>query len=202
MNHLVKKDYKDFFAEWISLVANAPLVAIPIFVLINYVLLDGSDFIFFSIVSVFFAAILPSIISIIWIYHKKVEMDMPNKSDRIYPLLTVILSYIIGTIVLYVLKAPAIVTVLMFCYLFNTVIVLLINFFWKISIHVMGVSGPAPALIYVFGFWGIIFVLVIPMVMWSRFYLKRHTFNQVLVGALLGFSLTTIQIYLILFNHI
>ncbi|AXV37787.1 MAG: phosphoesterase PA-phosphatase [Methanobacterium sp. BRmetb2] len=200
MEYLIRKEYKDYFAELVSLVASAPLVAIPIFILINYVLLDWNDFIFYSILSVFFAAILPSIISIIWIYHKKVEMDMPNKSDRIYPLLMVILSYMVGTVVLYAFKAPSIITVLMFCYLFNTVVVLLINFYWKISIHVMGISGPAPALIYVFGYWGIIFSLIIPLIMWSRYHLKRHTFYQVLAGAGLGFSLTTLQIYLLLFN--
>ncbi|MGC9517326.1 MAG: hypothetical protein ACP5C3_06490 [Methanomicrobiales archaeon] len=200
MEYLINKNYKEEFAQLVSLVFNAPLVAIPIFVLINYTLVSGNNFIFYSIVSVIFAAILPMAISGFWIFRKKIEMDMPNKSDRIYPLIMVIISYIIGTLILYVIKAPPVTTVLMFCYLFNTIVVLFISLFWKISIHVMGISGPTPILIYVFGYWGVLFGLIIPVVMWSRLYLKRHTLYQVIAGAVLGFVLTTLQIYLLLYN--
>ncbi len=59
----------------------------------------------------------------------------------------------------------------------------------------MGVAGPTTALIYTFGYIGSILGLILPIVMWSRVYLKRHTISQVIVGALLGFIMTAIQIY-------
>ncbi|MGZ7069253.1 MAG: PAP2 family protein, partial [Methanobacterium sp.] len=126
----------------------------------------------------------------------EIDMDIPKRTDRNYPLLLVILSYAIGVIVLYLLNAPSITTILMFCYFSNTLIVFFINLYWKISIHSLGVAGPAAALIYVFGVSGILYMLIIPLVMWSRVYLKEHTISQVVMGALLGFLATSFQINL------
>jgi membrane-associated phospholipid phosphatase len=173
-------------------------VAIPAFFLINYSLLSGIEFMVITVISIFFASILPIIISLIWIKNKKIEIDMPQREDRFYPLLLVILSYLMGVVVLYLFTAPPIITVLMFCYFSNTVMVLLISLFWKISIHSMGVAGPSAALIYFFGYAGLIFALLVPVVMWSRVFLKRHTPSQVIMGALLGFLFTTAQINLLI----
>lgn len=190
--------FKENLAQFISTTTNAPLVAIPVFFLINYFLLEGPDFIMVTGISIFFAGIMPIIISLLWIKNRKIEIDMPHREDRSYPLLMVILSYLVGAALLYAFQAPPITTVLMFCYFSNTVMVLFINLFWKISIHSMGVAGPATAMIYVFGYPGLIFAFIVPLVMWSRTYLKRHTLSQVMVGALLGFLFTAAQIYIFL----
>lgn len=198
MTFLSSKQFNENMAQFISTITNAPLVAIPVFFLINYFLLSGPDFIIVTTITILFAGIMPIIISLVWIKNRKIEMDMPRREDRFYPLLMVILFYLVGAVLLYILQAPPITTVLMFCYFSNTVIVLLISLFWKISIHSMGVAGPATALIYVFGYAGLIFALIVPLVMWSRTYLKRHTLSQVMAGALLGFLFTAAQIYIFL----
>ncbi|HML05755.1 MAG TPA: phosphatase PAP2 family protein, partial [Methanobacterium sp.] len=59
----------------------------------------------------------------------------------------------------------------------------------------LGVAGPSIALIYVFGPLGLVFSLIIPLVMWSRLYLKKHTVSQVIMGAVLGLVFTSLQIY-------
>ncbi len=189
---------KKSLANIISTFTNAPLVSILVFILINYYLLRGYEFVIVTFISIIFAALIPSIMAFLWIKNQKIEIDMPRKEDRFYPLLWIILSYLIGVVFLYIISAPPITTVLMFCYFSNTIIVLFISLFWKISIHSIGVAGPAAALIYVFGYVGLIFILLIPLVIWSRLYLKRHTLYQVIAGALLGFSLTTLQIYLLI----
>jgi membrane-associated phospholipid phosphatase len=145
-----------------------------------------------------FAVVIPSIIAYAWIKNKNLEIDMPHKEDRLYPLLWILLSYLLGVIILFIISAPPVITVLMFCYFSNTLVVLLISMFWKISIHAVGVAGPVAFLIYVFGYPGLIFLLLIPLIMWSRLYLKRHTLSQVTAGSVLGFLLTTVQIYLFL----
>lgn len=189
---------KERLARVISTFGNAPLIAILVFLLINNFLLKGHQFVTVTFISIVFAALIPSIIAFIWIKHRKIEFDMPRKEDRLYPLLWIILSYLIGVIVLYTFSAPPITTVLMFCYFSNTLIVFAISLFWKISIHAMGVAGPAAAIIYVFGYPGLIFLILIPLVIWSRLYLKRHTFLQAVTGATLGFALTAVQIYLLI----
>lgn len=199
----ITENSKKQFAEFISNAAYAPLISIPVFALINYFLLDLADFIIITSACVIFTGLMPTLLVLWWLKGKngnnnKIDMDIPERTDRNYPLLLVLLSYSIGVIVLYLLNAPLITTVLMFCYFSNTLIVFFINLYWKISIHSMGVAGPAAALIYVFGPAGILFTLIIPVVMWSRVYLKEHTLSQVIMGALLGFFSTAGQIYLIL----
>lgn len=199
INNLISDNFKRSFAEFISIIAYAPIISIPAFAVINYFLLNLYDFLIINTVCAIFAGILPSLLVLSLLKKrssgKKIDMDIPERTDRHYPLILVIITYIIGTIVLYALNAPAITTVLMFCYFSNTLILFLINLYWKISIHAMGVAGPSVALIYVFGPLGLVFSPIIPLVMWSRLYLKKHTFFQVIIGALLGLSLTALQIY-------
>jgi membrane-associated phospholipid phosphatase len=189
---------KEALAEFISTISNAPIVAILVFVTINYYLVPDGSWTIYALTSAFFAGIMPIIIGSIWTKHENIEKDMPVKEDRFYPLLLVILSYIIGVAVLYLIAAPALTTVLMVCYLVNTSVLFLINLHWKISIHAMGIAGPLTALIYLFGWPGLILTLSVPVVGWSRVYLKRHTHWQVVIGTILGFSLTAVQIYLLM----
>ena len=198
-NSLISDDYKKQIAVLISAIAYAPIISVPVFALINYFYLNSYDFLVITTICAIFAGILPILLVLFFLKTKsngkKVDMDIPERTDRNYPLILVILSYIIGTIVLYLLNAPLITTVLMFCYFSNTLILFFINLYWKISIHALGVAGPSIALIYVFGPFGVIFSLMIPLVMWSRIYLKKHTVSQVIMGAMLGLVFTTLQIY-------
>ncbi len=188
----------NIIANWISTVTLTPLVAIPIFLIISYYLLPVNDFLIIGSVSVFFGGLLPFILCYLYAKKKNLEIDIPSRKDRIYPLLMVIPSYLIGLILLYILGTSPVITVLMFCYFSITIVVLLISIYWKISLHSMGVAGPAVFLIHIFGIPGFVFSLIIPLVMWSRVYLKKHTVSQVIVGALLGFLLTAMQIYILL----
>ncbi len=200
MNHLViNGDFKKEFARFISSITHAPILSIPAFVFINYFFLNFYDFMIITSISIFFSALLPISVVLLWSKKKKnIAADLPKKKDRNIPLILVIISYLIGTFVLCMFNAPPISTILMFCYFSNTLIVFFINLFWKISIHSMGVAGPTTALIYAFGYIGSVLGLILPIVMWSRVYLKKHSMSQVIMGALLGFVLTAIQMYVIL----
>jgi membrane-associated phospholipid phosphatase len=189
---------KEALAEFISTISNAPIVAIVVFITINHSLIPDGSWVIYALTSAFFAGIMPIIIGSIWTKNKNIERDMPVKEDRFYPLILVILSYILGVGVLYLMDAPALTTVLMVCYLTNTCVVFLINLHWKISIHAMGMAGPLTALIYLFGWTGLILTLLLPVVGWSRVYLKRHTPGQVIIGSILGFVLTAAQISLLM----
>ena len=197
-NQQQQSQFKFTLANFTSTITNPPLIAIPVFLVINYVMLSGGNWLLFSAVSIFFVSILPIITSFLWIKRKNLEADMPRRQDRIYPLLLVILSYVVGVVVLYTMGAPQLTTVLMICYLFNTIVVLVFSLYWKISIHAMGIAGPATAIIYLFGWPGLIFSLLVPIVLWSRLYLKRHTPAQLISGTFLGYFLTATQIYLLI----
>lgn len=198
-NLIISDSFKKSLAEFVSAAAYAPVISIPAFAVINYYLLSFNDFILVTLLCTIFAGILPILLVLYWIESKKsngkkIAIDIPVREERNFPLAMVIFSYLVGVIALYLINAPLITTVLMFCYFSNTLLVFFINLHWKISIHAMGVAGPVAALIYVFGPIGSVFGLIIPLVMWSRVYLGRHTYFQVISGVLLGIVSTAIQI--------
>jgi hypothetical protein len=90
--------------------------------------------------------------------------------------------------------APLLTTVVMFGYFVGTLFLFFINLYWKISIHTMGIAGPTTVLVFVFGYWGALLGLLLPPVIWSRVYLKKHTVAQAITGAILGFVLTAIAL--------
>lgn len=182
------------FATFISSIGQPALVSIPTFFIINFFLMQN-NYLFITTICIMFGALIPIITTIFFIKTMKTDLDITDRTKRTIPLLFAVLSYLTGFFVLWILNAPAITTVLMFVYATNTFIVIIINLSWKISIHAMGIAGPTAALMYTFGLPGALFGAIIPMVMWSRVRLNKHTIAQVIAGALLGLFITTLQMY-------
>ncbi len=61
-----------------------------------------------------------------------------------------------------------------------------ITLFWKASAHTAVAGHAAIAGPLVIGFWGILFVLILPLVLWARIVAGAHTPLQTLVGAAVG----------------
>jgi membrane-associated phospholipid phosphatase len=85
-----------------------------------------------------------------------------------------------------------------FCYISNTIITIIINKFWKISAHSMGVAGPFAAVTFILGWIGLIMLPVVILIGWSRIKLKCHNFSQVITGILLAFFSVYVQMSLII----
>lgn len=126
--------------------------------------------------------------------HEIDSLEVNTRTRRKRPLIVTLISHLIGFIILRMMKAPNIVSALMFCYMLNTLIVLLITFYWKISVHAAGLAGPLAGLTFYFG--PSIFILypLIIIVGIARVILKRHTPMQVLAGSLLGLGCTYLQL--------
>jgi len=122
------------------------------------------------------------------------DFYVSEREERAKPFAGAISSYIIGSLVLSLMKAPTMVTALMLCYAGNTLVMMLITRRWKISIHASGVAGPTTALIVSLGMWASIFFALLVPVGWARIKLKAHTPTQLLAGALVTVVLTWIQL--------
>ena len=189
-------------AKFISMVAHPPVISIPTFIILNYFLAGPDQFIVPTIISIIFGALIPISTSLILIKKMHTDLDITDRTKRTVPLIFAICSYLLGFLMLLWYGAPDIVSVLMLIYGTNTLLILIINFYWKISIHAMGIAGPTAAFIFTFGPLGIIVGLIIPLVMWSRLKLKKHTPSQVIAGSLLGLLSTWIQLsYLVPLIH-
>ena len=78
----------------------------------------------------------------------------------------------------------------MLCYATDTLIVAIISYWWKISIHTASMACSLVALRYQFGVSIFPFYLLLLLVGQARIVLMRHTITQAIAGALLGIVLT------------
>ena len=149
------------------------------------------------IICLMFSNIIP-IITVLLLKYKNIitDFDASIKEQRILPLFLGVFYSSLGFITLKYFNANHIVQGLMFCYITNTMITIIITKYWKISIHALGVTAPISAL-YIFGYNNIILMLIIIFLVGiSRIILKAHSIKQVIAGSFLGFILTYIQISL------
>jgi hypothetical protein len=184
---------KEKLASSISIVMNAPLITLATFIPLILKFGNGQSWSLFFITS-FFGCILP-LIAVVVLLKKQVISDFfaTERDERYIPFLTTIFSYLLGTISLILVEAPAPITALMACYIINGIVLAMITMKWKISIHSSGVTSPITALVYLLGTRLLpLFLLVLPVI-WARLELKAHSKMQLTMGALISTVLTWIQ---------
>jgi membrane-associated phospholipid phosphatase len=74
----------------------------------------------------------------------------------------------------------------------SALIVQWITRYWKISTHALGITAPLVALTVLYGERPLPFYALIPIVGWSRIYLRAHTTLQVIAGTALAIVNTLI----------
>jgi len=184
---------KEKLASSISIVMNAPLITLAKFIPLILKFGNGQSWDLFYITS-FFGCVLP-LISVVILLKKRIISDFyaTERNERFIPFLTTIFSYLLGTIALILVQAPAPITALMACYIVNGVVLATITIKWKISIHSSGVTSPVTALVYLLGTRLLpLFLLVLPVI-WARLELKAHNKMQLTMGALISTVLTWVQ---------
>jgi membrane-associated phospholipid phosphatase len=189
-------------ASVISLVFNPAVVAAFAFLILLYPVQPNQTSLMLLGICVTFGTVVPLVM--IYQFSKRgliSDFYISEKDERAKPFAGAAASYIVGSAALLLLRAPSMVTALMFCYAGNTAMMMLITLRWKISVHASGIAGPATALVYGIGTWaGVFFVLLIP-VGWARLRLKAHTPWQILTGALVTIAATWIQLTIFFSIH-
>jgi membrane-associated phospholipid phosphatase len=159
---------------------------------------DLSDSFTLLIITTLFGFILP--ITMFLILRKKnlvSDQDALIKEQRNVPFIVATLIYMCGLFFLIYFKVSLISIAFWFCFISNTIITILINKYWKISVHSMGASGAFAALTFAFGYTILPFIVILILVGWSRIKLKCHTLSQVIAGIILAFLSVYFQMYLI-----
>lgn len=186
-------------ANIFSIVGQPIFIPIPVFILLATEIQDPGKCALAIIVSLLFVTVIPTAVT----YYFSIKLgrkdgDIPDRTLRYKPMLMGTASYLIGTGALYLMEAPRLMTVLMLCYAIVTFVMTIITVYWKISIHSVGVVGPSMALAVAFWPWGLLYLLLLPPIAWSRYVLKRHTPAQLVAGALCGFIITGTMFLLLL----
>ena len=142
-------------------------------------------------------------------YGQGVDFAMVNRKVRTLPYLLYISSIIVCSFFLLRMMLPFWLVVVFFAAAALMVITMCINFFWKISAHMIGIGGLMGAIMGYFKMYQlnpwilfIILFLLAGILGTSRLILERHTPAQVYTGFVLGFTgiyLSTILSYFFLF---
>ncbi len=183
-------------ARVISLFTFPPVVALSAFLILDASLDDGSGpGLLVGLLAVTFGVAWPIAVSVVLIRGRRTSsVEAPR--ERLLLLGLGAVGYSLGVAALIAVGSPILITLLMSCYATNTLVLLIVNLYWKASAHAMGVAGPTVALVFALGVPGVLLSLLLPFAGWARVRLRAHTLSQVVVGAALGYVLTGAQIAL------
>lgn len=186
-------------ARAVSVITHAPFLSAMMFVLLGLTADDAAV----VAVSIAIALVTATVVPVVAVQHYSVKYgnkdgDVARREDRARPLLFGVASYIVGSLLLGSVDAPRIMTVMMVSYAISTAAVAIISTRWKISIHVMGVIGPAMALSLAYWPWGLVMFLLLPPVAWSRYIRGKHTPAQLVGGAVFGLLSTGAVLWLLM----
>jgi membrane-associated phospholipid phosphatase len=141
--------------------------------------------------------ILAPLVSILMLRYRNLisSFHLRKREERLLPFI-IVLAYYILTYFLLRLKGvpiPEVIYSMLLCLIAVLVAVLIVNFWWKISVHLTAVGGALGTLIglsviHQFDVSGWLYALLSlsGIIAFSRLYLKEHTSSQVYIGFLLG----------------
>ncbi len=122
------------------------------------------------------------------------DMDVSRREQR--PLFFAFLMFVslLYLVSLLILKGPIALYVAVGGMLGSIIVLGLVNKRIKASMHVAGLSAFFTVLSLLYGGIHILWLLMIPIVAWSRVKTKRHTVSEAIVGCFLG-SVLTLLVY-------
>ena len=153
-----------------------------------------------------FVLVVPPVIWYIVLYKLKVieSLKATTRKERIWPDLFTILSYILVSIICYMLAVDYGYALLWQGATLSLIIVFIVNFFWKISAHATGMGAWTGMLFFlsIYNDYSLLFQIIVVilssgLIGWSRLKLEAHTPLQVFFGYLLGLICVGILPFLI-----
>ena len=119
-------------------------------------------------------------------YGRLRHLTLVERRERFFPLLLSLIGAFGGAIILFEKDASTPLLLLSYILIIELVLILIINFFWKISVHMITLGAIITVMMFLrdkqLGF---LYLLLLP-VGWARIYRQRHTLPQVIIGAILG----------------
>jgi hypothetical protein len=117
-----------------------------------------------------------------------------RQRTRIYVLASALGA--IGCLVLWSTGAPKLLLTSFLAGLVAVVPFMVINLFWKISVHTAFVTASATVITIVYGAAGSPTLLLVPLIAWARLRLSLHSTAQVAAGSLLAGGIVTAVFWL------
>jgi membrane-associated phospholipid phosphatase len=185
---LVPENWSERIAHWISLVGSPPVLGILGVMLITFINDLPSPWTWVALYVV--SAIGLPLVYLVWLVRRGAvtDIDVQLRKQRSRPFLAMMAGQTIAWFLLNVGGAPTPLPRIAGAYLAQTTLILLITLRWKISVHTATAAGVTVAVWQTLGSIAVPFALTLPLIIWSRVKLGRHTLGQTLAGTALGAS--------------
>ena len=176
------------FARVVSNILNPFLVClITVVLLVTYTSDSFSSAAKWTAIALVFSVAPVFIFMFVQVKRKKMESMFPEGQGQrrvIYALASAFSA--VGYVMMLRFGAPHLLAVSFLAGLLAVIIFMLINLYWKISVHTAFLSSAVVVLTVVLGGQAAWVFVLLPLVGWSRLTLKMHTLAQVIAGAVLG----------------
>ena len=183
---------KDRLARWISVLFDSSVLSVPIFLALGYVSAHAMGLLW-AILTLLIVTGIPLAYLLIGRKHGWVsDLELSRREERPRFILISLSSDILALIVLWLLRGPHLLTVIVLTYLCLAIVMFSISSFWKISMHMAGVGGFSTALVFVFGAPALWAFLSLLLVAWARLHRRKHDIPQLVAGTLAGALVTTL----------
>ncbi len=183
--------------ELVSMAFSAPFIAL--YLLIRLVV-DDSIGIMGLILGLLWLVAIPLTVPLYYAWAYGIEWDYPDRRHRIIPFLLIVIGYLF-LVALSILLLRRTMQFISLSYLINGLFAWATSLRYKISIHMIGISGPATAILLLgYDVDAAILYTAGIITAYSRMTLKRHTPGQIITGFLSGIILTVLA-YVLVYEH-
>lgn len=201
-------------ARAISDIANPLFIPPVIFGLVGYFNhIAVEEMSWMIVLSLLFYTIIPLSITFYLLKSGKIEsLDLPNRKARNKLFIYSVMSSSVGSMILgvYFFFHHPFLSITAAVFFLNPLIGYFINLKWKLSMHTASVASGGAILFTLFyisspfytsaaGIFSLLMLLILlPLMMWARYYLSIHTFAEIAGGACAGLVLTILELGLLI----
>ena len=173
-------------AWWVSRFGSPPVLTVVAMLLGAYAAATPTAWAWASL-SMVLAVLLPALY-VLWLVRQRrvSDFDLYHRRQRLGPFVVTIVSTGAAWFLLQQGQAPLPLRVLTGAGCIQAALLLAITLRWKISVHSAAAAGLVVFAWLLFAAAAAPFILLLPLVAWSRLRLGRHTLPQILAGILLG----------------
>jgi len=177
-------------ARWVSILFDSSVLSLGVFPLVGWTA-AGWRGIGWAVVALLILTGIPLVYIQVGMRRGWVsDWELTRRGERPRFIAVSFASDVLALLVLGWGNAPHILWVLALVYAGLGLTMFTISSMWKISLHMVGVSGFSTLLVFVFGAGAWWTFLSLPLVAWARLERKKHTLAQLIAGAVDGILIT------------
>jgi membrane-associated phospholipid phosphatase len=179
-----------FLAKIISWVLNPLVVLLPVpYILVAHFTKGRSPLLWMEF-SFLFMLIAAFLIALFVFKGYFSDLDVSKKEERPLLFLLVGIITVFYLLSLFILSGPIVLYIAVLAITVGLLILYFVSHFLKASIHVVVLSSFLLGVALIYKGPTFFLFLLLPLVMWSRIKLKRHTLKETIAGLILGLTLT------------